>query len=128
MKFQRLIEKYSSEYIVTHQSEGYMDGPNYVEGSNTQYQINAAIFPMTAEDVERYEGLGYTTQDIKIYIPAPIEALNLNTDSYETIELKEDDSIKYQNNDYILDRINDRTTHADFVKWIAVRDQEGDSQ
>ena len=129
MKFQRLIENHSKKYNITHKQEGHWDGPNWVEGEKVEYEITAAIFPLTAEEVDRYEGLGYTTQDIKIFIPAPggeVEAYNLKEEEYEHITLREDDEITYQGNDYVLDSLNDRTTHADFVKWIAVRAQGRD--
>ena len=128
MKFERLIKKRSKKYNIQHKKDGYWDGPNWIEGEKVPYEIDATIFPVTAKEVQRYEGLGYTTQDIKIFIVVPIKAYNLQTEQYETIELKEDDSIVYQGDNYIFDDNNDRTTNADFVKWIAVRDQEGDGQ
>ncbi|MTI62175.1 MAG: hypothetical protein FH762_19690 [Firmicutes bacterium] len=127
MKFERLIKKYSRTYTVKHKTEGHWDGPNWIEGSEVNYQIDAAIFPISAEQVQRYEGLGYTTQDIKVFITVPIEALNLETEEIEVIELKKDDEISYLDNKYVFDTVNDRTTHADFVKWIAVRKQDDSS-
>ncbi len=125
MKFERLIKKYSKKYTIKHKTDGHWDGPNWVEGSKVSYEVDAAIFPISAEEVQRYEGLGYTTQDIKAFISAPIEALNLQTDTVETITLKKDDEITYLGDKYVFDTVNDRTTHSDFVKWIAVREQEG---
>lgn len=90
-----------------------MDGPTWVEGDEVEYEISAAIFPINAEEVERYEGLGYTTKDIKVFIPAPVEA-----------ELTENDELEYMDNRYVLDGLQDRTTHSDFVKWMAVRKQD----
>lgn len=123
-----LINNYSHTYTITHKNEGYWDGPNWIEGQKVDYEIDAAIFNITAEEIEEYEGLNYTTQDIKILIPKPIIALNLNTQNKEQIEIKEDDSIQYLNDKYIFDDINDQSVHADYVRWVAVLDQEGGNQ
>lgn len=124
MKFANLIQKHSDTYKLLHKSEGNWDGPDYIEGEESEYEIEAAIFPVTDEEVEHYEGLGYTTKDIKIFVPVPVTAYNLETEEEEEIELQEDDEITYKGNQYVLDSVNDRTTHADFVKWIAVRKQD----
>lgn len=126
MKFKRLIKKHSKTYQINHKTGGHWDGPNWVKGLKTNYEVDAAIFLVTAEEVQRYEGLGYTKQGIKIFVLTPVEAFNLDTQAEEIIELKKNDEITYLGNDYIFNSVNDRTTHADFSKWIAVRKQ-GDS-
>lgn len=130
MKFERLISKYSKEYEVTHITEGELIDGVWHDGEKIKYQVNAAIFPVRAEEVKRYEGLGYTTKDIKIFIPSvdgEVDALNLKTEEYEMIEIEENDRIKYMGDIYVFDSVNNRTTHSDFIKWIAKRDQAGDS-
>lgn len=109
-KFERLIKKHSSTYTFTTMGEGYFDGPSWVEGSETQVDVDCAIFPFSTKDVARYDGLGYTTKDIKIFLPES-----------EDIGFKKEDSLVYKGETYELDRPDDRTTHSDFIKWFAKR-------
>lgn len=131
MRFKRLIAKHSNTYKLLHQKEGNWDGPKWEEGEKEAYEIKAAIFPIAPEDVRRYEGLGYTTRDIHVYIAAKadgsIKAHNLQENQEENIQLKESDEIEYQDQIYVLDSKRDNTTHADFMTWIAVRKQVGGS-
>lgn len=108
LKFERLIKKHSKDYIFTTTGEGYFGGPTWVEGEETDITVNCAIFPFTEKKVARYDGLNYTTKDIKIFIPVS-----------EAVNLAENDSLEYQGEEYELDRKMDRTTHSDFVKWFA---------
>jgi len=124
MKFAGLINKHSQTYSLFVKDEGHWDGPTWVEGDEVEYEISAAIFPITAEEVERYEGLGYTTKDIKIFIPAPVTGYDTEEEETTEVDLAEDDELKYMGNRYVLDSLMDRTTHSDFVKWIAVRRQD----
>ena len=110
LNFERLIRKYSDVYTFTTTGEGYFDGPTWVEGSETDVDVNCSIFPVTTKDVVKYEGLGYTTKDIKIFIPLS-----------EGTDLAESDSLIYKDDKYELDREMDRTTHSDFIKWFAKR-------
>ena len=121
MEFKSLIEEYSKNYTFYSKSEGEWDGPNWVEGEEVEYIINCAIFSLTSEDIQRYEGLSYTTKDIKIYIVPPIMDVE-----EETVVLKEDDTVEFQGNTYVLDNDDDRTEHSDFIEWIAVRNQGSD--
>lgn len=114
VKFERLIRKYADQYTALIKQEGHFDGGDWVDGSTNEVTINAAVFPVTAEDVRNYEGLGYTTKDIKIFVPEDEQQLN------------RDDTFKYSGNKYRIDTIADRRIHSDFVKYIAVREQEGD--
>lgn len=108
--FERLIRKYSDTYTFTTLGEGYFDGPTWVDGTPTDIEITCAIFPFTVKDVEQYEGLNYTTKDIKIFIPHT-----------EYTQLNEDDTLIFDGDNYSLDREMDRKTHSDFVKWFAKR-------
>lgn len=110
MKFERLIRKHSSIYTFTTTGEGYFDGPTWVEGAETQIDVDCSIFPFSTKDVVKYEGLGYTTKDVKIFIPAS-----------EGVELTTEDTLIYKGDKYQLDREMDRTTHSDFIKWFAKR-------
>lgn len=124
MKFKSLISKYSKEYKVTHITEGQLVKGEWEDGGKIDYEIEAAIFPISAKEVNRYEGLGYTTQDIKIFIPSidgEVDAFNLDTEENERVELSENDIINYMSNSYAFDSVNNRTTHSDFIKWIAKR-------
>lgn len=125
LEFERIIKKHSKTYNITHEEEGHFDGPNWVPGNKTDYQIEAAIFPLNAEGIQRYEGLGYTTKDIKIFIPELTQAYNVKDEIHEEINFRKNDEIEYSGDLYVLDSIQDRTTHSDFVKWIAVRKQDG---
>ena len=109
-KFERLIKKNSSTYTFTTIDEGHFEGPNWVEGNPIQVDVDCAIFPFSTKDVVRYDGLGYTTKDIKIFIPES-----------EDIGFKKEDSVVYKGITYELDRPDDRTTHSDFIKWFAKR-------
>lgn len=113
LKFEKLIKKYSSIYTFTIISEGYKDGPDWIEGEETDYDIKCAIFPFSTKDLVTYEGLGYTTKDIKIFIPV--------SEIPPTEKLEKNDSLIYQGAKYELDREMDRTTHSDFIKWFAKR-------
>ena len=121
MEFKSLIEKYSKNYTFYSKEEGELDGPNWNEGKPTEHVINCAIFPLTSQDVQRYEGLSYTTQDIKIYITPPITDVD-----EEEVTLNEGDKAEYKGNTYVLDNVDDRTEHSDFIEWIAVRSQGRD--
>lgn len=110
MKFERLIRKHSSIYTFTTTEEGHFDGPNWVEGGTTQIDVDCSIFPFSTKDIARYEGLGYTTKDIKVFIPAS-----------EGTDWTTEDTLVYKDDKYQLDREMDRTTHSDFIKWFAKR-------
>ena len=121
MEFKSLIEEYSKNYTFYSKEEGELDGPNWNEGEPTEHIINCAIFPLTSKDVQRYEGLSYTTQDIKIYLISPITDVE-----DEAVTLNEGDKVEYKGNTYVLDNVDDRTEHSDFIEWIAVRSQGRD--
>jgi hypothetical protein len=110
MKFERLIRKHSNVYTFNTTGVGYFVGPTWVEGSETEIDIDCSIFPFSTKDVVEYEGLGYTTKDIKIFIPVT-----------EETDLSREDTLIYKGDKYQLDREMDRTTHSDFVKWFAKR-------
>ncbi len=124
MGFTSLIAEYSKNYTFYSKSEGEWDGPNWVEGEKVEYIINCAIFSLTSEDIQRYEGLSYTTKDIKIYVVPPI--IGVAEDTEEEVTLQENDKVEYQGDTYVLDNVEDRTEHSDFIEWIAVRDQGSD--
>lgn len=111
MKFERLIKKHSKTYTFTTNSEGSFNGPNWTEGEPNELDITCAIFPFSTKDVVKYDGLGYTTKDIKIFIPA----------SEISVELQEGDGLTYKSDKYELDKEMSRTTHSDFIKWFAKR-------
>lgn len=134
MKFKKLIQKYSNSYTFKVLQEGSFNGPNWEEGNNNEYEITCAVFPMSSEDVARYDGLGYTTKDIKVFVPAHIlidentneekvvvDAYNKATETEEEIVLDNNTKMIYKNNNFELDKIMDRTTQADFIKWFAKR-------
>lgn len=112
MNFEGLIRKYSQTYTITTTEEGYFDGPTWVDGGEVVSNIECAIFPISAEEVENYEGLGYDTQDIQIFIPVS---------ELETTEINKADTIEYQGYTYIFDSVTKRDINSDFHKWFAKR-------
>lgn len=126
MKFAGTIKRYAKKRkLIKKSAEDVKDSGEIESGGTTKYEITAAITQFSAKEISRGGAeLGYTTQDIKVFVAAPVEAENLEAGETEQIELQEGDIIVYKDRRYYLDNENDRTEHADFIKWIAVLDQQ----
>ncbi|NMB25459.1 MAG: hypothetical protein GX986_08010 [Firmicutes bacterium] len=79
MDFSRLIAKWGEEVAFTPPGEdGYYDDSGWwVPGDPLAGMVKtAAIFPLSAKELQFYEGGTYTTADVKVYIsddePIPI--------------------------------------------------------
>ena len=83
-----VIKMAETTVSITTTDEQLVDG-RVQKNSETVNEVNAAILPMTREDVEEYEGGNYTTQDIKIYVRA--DEYNISNNDYV-----EYDNKKYQ--------------------------------
>jgi len=124
LEFARLIERYAQTITLHHHGDGYWDGPEWVPGEVTEYEWVVAVLPITARDVQRYEGLGYTTQDIKIYAAAPLEMLDVEEDVTEEVAPEIGDEVVVGDRSYIIDSITDRTAHSDVVLFFCKHDQD----
>lgn len=105
MKFKRLIKRHGTEIKIIDDNKT-IQGPRVKKGDPTNTNIQAAVFNLTAKEVEYYGGGNYTTQDIKL----------ITTD-----KLEEGTIIEYKNNQYEIDDEEDNTDYVDFYEYIAVK-------
>jgi len=128
-----LISKYSLiELIVKRNLEGYWDGPEWAEGDEVTFNLNLPAFYLDEKDMEYYEGLNYTTQDLKIYSHD-----YLNVESEEEDEdnepkaifekFKINDEVIFDDKSFIVDSIRNRSSMSDFYIIVAVTNQESDN-
>lgn len=125
MGIKDLIHKYRKPVDLTREKEGNFDRQKYVEGQEVNYEIKVAVFNMTPEEVNQYEGGKYTTQDVVIYAPEEVRAKDKDTGDYSDITLKEDDVITWEGNDYKIDSDDPNLAHSDFCRYIATKVVDG---
>lgn len=129
-----LINKYSSvELEITRETEGTIENGQYVPGDEVTFNIQLPAFYLSEKDVEYYEGLNYTTQDLKIYTH---NYLSVDSEEKEDGEpkdvfegLKIDDEINFDGQTFVVDTIRNRSNMSDFFIVVAKRqtNTEGDS-
>ena len=118
MRFSDLIEKYSKEVELIVEKEGHYEGPRWVDGETTKYTGRLAIFYMTPEDIEYYEGGNYTKQDIKAYAPEYLEVKNVDTQEKTTITLDTEDKIVFRNDTFEIQEHQPKI-HVDYHVYVA---------
>lgn len=97
-----------------------MVGPRWVPGESKEYIVNAAPFYMTPEDLRYYEGLNYTTQDLKLFAVKDLMATDKETGETDIeFEIMIDDIVLFGGKKYKVDNAQDYTTHADFKVYVA---------
>lgn len=70
--FERLIRKYSSKFkLITYTDSGYNDKGDYVEGTETETELNGAIINFKENVVYNSEGK-LTMQDKQLYMLKPL--------------------------------------------------------
>jgi hypothetical protein len=119
MYFSDLIRKNSTEVEVIKESDGYFDGPKWVDGTKTTYTAKLAVFFMTPKSIEYYSGGDYTTQDLKLQTTEGLTAINQSTGKEEAITLEIEDQIVFQGATYEVREHQPRTIHADYHEYVA---------
>lgn len=119
MKFARLIRKHSRPITILRDETGSFHGPRWVPGAFVKYEVSAAPFFLTPEDLRHYEGLNYTTQDLKLFVVEDLTATKKVTGKTVSFELQEGDLVLFRDKRYKIDTAKDSTVHADFYTYIA---------
>ena len=99
--FERLINKYSSEFILISKSDGhYDDAGDWVDGEITQTTMNGAIIGFTENKIYRSEGT-ITAQDKQLHTLTEIDnalmgsIIIYNGNKYKIEEQKGKDNAKF---------------------------------
>ena len=117
LRFKRLINKHSKLYGVIRKGERVQVGPIFQDGVDLELNVFGAVFQLTTEDLRNYEAGAYTTQDIILYVVSPYSLTdNLGATSIE--QLKINDIVKFQGNDYKIDKDGLFTEHSDFLEFV----------
>ncbi|TDX48277.1 hypothetical protein [Orenia marismortui] len=121
MEFSDLIKENSVPIELIKESEGYQDGPRWVDGQTTHYLLEAAVFHLTTEDIKQYDGGSYTTKDIKLYIIEDFTAVNKETGQEEEVSIEKEEEIIFRGDHYSLEEFQDQTINSDFYEFVAKR-------
>jgi len=119
-----IIKKHEVTVTLTRASEGSIQDGEFVGGDKQNFELRLAIFPMTAKELEKYEGGKYSSQDIQIYQRRDIKATKLSDGSKVVFNIKEEDVISYQNNNYKVVQVTDRTINSNFYYAVATKKVE----
>jgi len=91
------------------------------EGTPETYTISVAVFPMTSEMIQDYEGGNYTTQDKKVYVRENLEASDGTAVQVENNDVLtiDDDVLTTDDDDYEIRENTPWTDHSDFKTFVA---------
>lgn len=107
MRFGHILRKREVAVTLTRENESLNNG-RLQSSEPTTYNIDLVVLPLTAEDIEQYEGGTYSTQDKKIFAREDLDVIP-----------QKGDIITHNNEDY---EIRERTSwldYADFETFVA---------
>lgn len=108
--FDRLIDKYSVDFMLITASEGGYVSGRYVEGERTETAYRGAIFPISDGKVYQSGGT-YTTKDRQLIMRTPIEKPLTNA------------KVVFKGNEYSIERSKDFGDYANVynydMKWVS---------
>ncbi|MCF8020869.1 MAG: hypothetical protein K9L62_15935 [Vallitaleaceae bacterium] len=109
MLFSGVIAKYEREYTIERQVDGQLVDGRWETGTPEQFLSRLILLPANSEEIEDYEGGGYTTQ-------------------WKKILQRENVANQLKKNDIIIDsegeryEVRDRTSwlgYSDFTSWLS---------
>lgn len=127
IRMKNLIKKNSEKWILKTQVSGSLNKGKWEEGQINYYEIDACITEPTKRDIEKYEGGKYSQHHKKLKVLEDLEGELLtknedgtftHTDTFESVEIEEDDFIRQGEIYYRVDKKADRTRHSDFQEFI----------
>jgi len=129
--------KRNSKPLLVIRNEYEREGAGWNSILKVEYEVKVAPYYLRPEDLRYYDGVSYTTQDLKIYSPKDLEAYvkaisgeNSEVDMEEgervDFSFKIGDMVEYGAESYKVDREHKRTIHSDFTIHIAVKENKDD--
>lgn len=130
MSFSRLIDKFSSNFLLAKEREGEMVDGRWVEGQKEVFICNGVIKNLSDEEVNLYEGGKYTSNDIKIRVVDGLKGTVLEEDGeegyklpeevvFEEVEMEKDDIVFYKGERFKVDRRDRRSEIGDYINYVA---------
>lgn len=111
MYFSHILRKYEKEVVIVKDNSQLVDGR--LDETSSEYNIKLTILPITPKQIQEYEGGNYTTEDKKIIAREDLEA-----DDGTSIELEENDVIKYNDEEYEIREDTPWSDYADFNSYV----------
>ena len=109
--FNRLIEKYSGDFVLISEEQGSYDGGKYVAGKETETPCRGAFVPMSASKIYQSGGT-LTSKDYQLFMRQPIP------DALKTAKAR------YKGNVYKIEQETNYEDYADAyiytAKWISL--------
>jgi len=130
LRFSRLIQKNSIDFVIKKEVDGELVNGRYSGPTINYYLIKGILNPLNDDEVNLYDGGKYSTQDIKIITKENIKAIKFEEtaeDEYSLTEIKDEIKIEegnmifHNNSKFKIDREKNRTNYIDYYKFIAVK-------
>jgi hypothetical protein len=93
-----------------------------VPGTPIEFTGKAAVFPMTARELQKYEAGSYTAEDKTVFVPDPLKVKRQGQTEEETLILKDGDQVVYKNLTYTLKSLSDFSDVSDFLKFAGKKE------